>query len=594
MALQNTKQGRVLPALLLSSVSWYALDHVGPLTSGVGINPLAALCWGVLFMSGAALVSGGLKTTASAFNFLAAKTPSHDKGTWDLVKHPKQMKHELVKSGWGPLWGSYDSGAIPFAKRQTEIVIDFVSNATVLGVPGSGKGASHIIPNILAIRDSKTVISFKGSEACLTADALRERGENVRVLNLGDLWTDRLGQSDRYNIMGLINGCYLRPRGLLDVADDCNELNKQLIPAPPDGQKTEGEFFDEGGRDKLSFATQFCSLTLGESSTVGDVANLIGNRKELLRAAQWAAGELVNAEGQPAQMPLEQADWVQHHDPDDVENYIAYFRSLAAGVANSLGSAESKTGDSFLQTAKQSLNRFHKATRSHKALSCSTFTFSEQKEGDRPSTVFIIIDPSRLETQVEVASLVIWSMLTEWKRHPNKDRPVYLFADEVTNFKINGLGSLLTWGRGFGIRLFLYIQSIAAFRKIYGKEDTTTLLGTSDILSVLPGIVDPEDVKFVQDRSAEKTINTSSRRGNREKSEFNIDSIDYREETVPVLSKSEIMSTEKTILFVRKNPPWLVNSPLFAEIDPFRDQVGEDPHHKGRFLKPIKLRINRD
>ena len=540
------------------------------------------------------MVSDSLKTAASALNFLAAKTPSHDKGTWDLVKHPRQMKHELVKKGWGPLWGSYDSSVIPFVKRQTEIVIDFVSNATVLGIPGAGKGASHIIPNILAIRDSKTVISFKGSEACLTADALRERGENVRILSLGNLWTDRLGQSDRYNVMEPINSRYYQRGGLVDISDDCNEFNRQIIPAPPDGQKTEGEFFDEGGRDNVSFVIQFRALTLGINSTIGDVADLIGNRKELLQAAQWASGQLIGADGNPIQMPLEQADWVQHHGPDDVENYIAYFRSLAAGVANLLEANDSKTGDSFLQTAKQSLNRFHKATRANKALSSSTFTFSEQKEGDRPTTVFIIIDPSRLETQVEVASLVIWSMLTEWKRHPNKDRPVYLFADEVTNFKINGLGSLLTWGRGFGIRLFLYIQSIAAFRKIYGKEDTATLLGTSEILSVLPGLLDPEDIKFVQDRSAEKTINTSSRRGNREKSEFNIDSVDYREETVPVLSKSEIMSTDQTILFVRKNPPWKVNSPVYAEIAPFRDQVGEDPHHKGRFLKPIKLRINRD
>jgi hypothetical protein len=50
---------------------------------------------------------------------------------------------------------------------------------------------------------------------------------------------------------------------------------------------------------------------------------------------------------------------------------------------------------------------------------------------------------------------------------------VHVIADEATNFKVAGLADIMTWGRGYGIRLLLIIQDLAAFRRTYGKDAGT-------------------------------------------------------------------------------------------------------------------------
>lgn len=591
MAKQANKKGRTIPALILFVICWYLLDYTGPLIYRSELNPIAAIVWAVMSVAGAIISSKIFRGLANLSQFVATNTVTRTKGTWDFIKHPRQIKHELLGNGWGPFWGAFETRNFLGFKKHTAVVSDFVSNVMILGVPGSGKGACYQVNNIGNNNESKTIISFKGEDACITANMLRERGETVRIVNLGDLWRERLGESDGYNFQDLITDNYTRPGNLLDISDDCNEIGRQLVPPPPEGQKSDNEYFDEGGRDQLSFAMQFESIMKGYEGSFGGVADLIGNKAELLKSAQWVCGHLQNSDGSKAKLPLEDLPWTKLHNPQDVANYISYFKNLAGSVVDLLGEKDSKTGDSFLQTARQALSRFHKATRAYKATSSSSFRFYDQKEGDKPTTVFIVIDASRLESQIEVASLLLWCMLIEWKRHPNKDKPVYLIADEATNFKINGLGSLLTWGRGYGIRLMIFIQSIAAFRKIYGKEDTSTLLGTCEIRVFLPGLSDPDDVKYVKDSLGKKSVIARNRRGNRHDNELDISGIDYREDAIPLMSESEIMTTDKAIVFIRKNPPMLLRPVSYAEIDPIRNQVDENPFHKGKYLKPVKLRL---
>jgi type IV secretion system protein VirD4 len=170
------------------------------------------------------------------------------------------------------------------------------------------------------------------------------------------------------------------------------------------------------------------------------------------------------------QMPIEDSPWIDQQSSDDVVNYAEYFRGLGVKVVDLLEGQKSTAADSFQTGAQQAVARFNITTRAHKKTKRSSFRFSEQKEGDKPTTVFIVADAARIEAQKQVLGLIQWCMLLEHKRHKNHHRPVYLIADEATNFKLHDLGNLLTWGRGYGLRLHLIIQNLPAFRKVYGKD----------------------------------------------------------------------------------------------------------------------------
>lgn len=294
-----------------------------------------------------------------------------------------------------------------------------------------------------------------------------------------------------------------------------------------------------------------------------------------------------------AEMPIHESPWVERQDPEDVANYIAYYGGLAASIADLLGTEESRTADSFITGAQQALARFNITTRAHKKTKRSTFRFSDQKEGDKPTTVFIVADASRINAQMPVLGLLQWCMLQELKRHENKERPVYLLADEATNFKIHELGSLMTWGRGYGLRFHLFLQSLSAFRKTYGRETLNVLLSETEIKQFLPGQREPETLKLIEDILGQQSLVAQGHRADRNRSRFAIDGVDYREDGRPLMTADEIRRTDKTILIIRRNKPMLVDLPTIAEIAPWRKQIDINPFHGKPFLKPVKLRIKR-
>lgn len=278
------KRGRIIPALLLGGGAAYVLTIAGPVMHGPQINPLAAGAWLVLTVCAGALLTDTLRALADLFDREAALTATGLKGTSDWVKSLREIKHDLIAEGWAPYWG---------ASKGREVMAEFESNALTAGPAGSGKDVGEVQPQVLCIRESKVVVDFKGSSTCVLADCLRERGEIVRVLNLGDLWPEIVGPSDTYNPLGLIADNYWRSGGLMDVSDDLHELGLQLYPEPDGGgAKDDNRYFRDGSRDLIGFAIQICVLIDGDNATLGDVYALLNDRQSLLKHALWACGKL--------------------------------------------------------------------------------------------------------------------------------------------------------------------------------------------------------------------------------------------------------------------------------------------------------------
>ena len=576
------KQKRFVPSLLVGAAAWWVLQHSGPVLRGPEINLISALAAGLLTFCGLAVLSDTLRFIGGFADWMRARRPTGLKGTAGLVKSLRELRHDLIYGKWGPYWGTF---------KGREIISDYASNALSIGPAGSGKGVGVVIPTILAIPESKTIIDFKGELACVLAKPLRKRGETVRIVNLGNMWPDILWPSDGYNFLSVIADNYTRPGGLLDVADDCHELSMQLYPDPKGGSG-ENRYFDVGGRTKISFAVQTCILIKGEEANAGDVALML-NRSKLLRHAQWAAGRLEMEDGSTAEMPLDGLPWVELHDAEDVANYFEYYRNLADEVADLLAVEDSRSAEAFLKVAQQALAPFNIATRAHKVTSSSTFRFADQKQGRKPTTVFIVVDASKINAQKHALGLMQWCMFQELKRHPDKQRPVYLIADEATNYKLHDLGSLLTWGRGYGLRIHLIFQAISAFVEVYGPEALATVLSETEIKQFLAGQRDPQTLSLIEKMLAEESVVVQNNRGNIGGERFGVDGYDFREDGRSLMTADEIRRTDKTILIIRSNKPILRDLPSIAEIHPWRKMIDVNPFHGKPFLRPIKLRINR-
>jgi len=584
---------RTGPLIVLGVAGWVALDYAGPIKIGPVIQPIAAGAFCIAAAASLTLSARMLSGLGRLFDWLKAKTPTGLKGSAGLVKSLRELRRDLVLRGWGPYWGTF---------KRSEVMADYQSNALTVGPAGSGKGVGVLQITILTIQHSKVIVDFKGEFACVLADALRRRGETVHILNIGDVWPEILGPSASYNPLHLIADLFWQAGGLMDISDEVHEFGLQLHPEPPEkGGQSDNRYFDDWGRTIIGFCKVTAVLIDGYEATLASVHKLVSDRGALLNHALWVAGRLEDQDGKPLPaMPLHESPWLDRHEPEQIANFNEWYRGLAGSIADLLLVPESKTADSFLTVAQQALSRFNVTTRAHKKMQRSSFRFSGLKQGRKPTTAFLVADASRIEAQAPILGLVQWCFLQEMKRHPNKHRPVYLIADEATNFKIAGLDSLLTWGRGYGIRMHLVVQSLSAFRRVYGQDTLNTLLSETEIKQFLAGQREPDTLKLIESILGQQSLIVQGHRGSLRKAGpdggqgrelLPLDGTDYREEGRAILTQDEIRRTDKTILIIRRNKPLLVDLPPIAAIAPFRKQIAINPFHGKRFLRPVVLRL---
>ena len=282
------QRGRFIPALILGYGAWWLLQQSGPIVVGSEINPVPALATFLLATCGFVVVADFLRLTGNLMDWVKARTPRGQKGTARWVRSLRELGRDIKRKGWGPYWGVF---------KGREIIADFASNALTVGTAGSGKGVGELQPTALAIRASKTIIDFKGELACVLAEALRKLGERVCILNIGDMWTNILGSSNQYNPIQIIADNFQRPGGILDVTDDIHEMCLQLLPeSDGSGGKDDNKYFRDGSRSFIGFAIQTCVLIDGPDATLGDVAQMLNDRKSLLQHALWACGRLAQKE----------------------------------------------------------------------------------------------------------------------------------------------------------------------------------------------------------------------------------------------------------------------------------------------------------
>ncbi|MDJ0922256.1 MAG: type IV secretory system conjugative DNA transfer family protein [Henriciella sp.] len=599
MSGKTERQGRLLPSLVIGGAAYWVYSKTGPAMIGAEFILVPSLALGmctIALFSGLAQITKGF---GDLFEWLSAQQTTGLKGTAGLVKALRELGDDYEPKKLGPYWGAFEEKP----GRYTEIISQIEGSAMVCGTSSSGKSSSIVIPTILTIPSSKLVLDFKsGNLACQLAEPLRREGETVRILNFANANIDILGESDCYNPAHIITDCFRRKDGILEVFELLEEEAEQIYPEPAESNsgQTDNTYFRNGSRFLISWTNLTTRLIDGETATMGDSATMLMDRDSMLRHALWGCGRLPTSEDpehpEYASMPLEECEWAKNdlHDPQDVIDFISRYRAMCARVVKLLTDTDSRTADPFLEGAQQMMiSKFGIATRSNKITNKSTFRFSDQKEGKRPTTVFLVVDPNTLKAQGPLISHIQWCAMQEWKRHPNKHRPTYLIADECANFLIHDLGKLLTFARAY-CRMILFLQNFSSFRDAYSQEILSTLLSEAEIQLYLPGTREKEVLEYVVSKMGETSVMTRGKRGDRANGGLSIDGVDYREEGRPLMTADELRRTDDAVLFIRRNMAALVSVIPYAAIDAFRLIVGIDPFHGKKWLLPTQLRFTRD
>ncbi|PTN12489.1 type IV secretory system conjugative DNA transfer family protein [Nitrosomonas aestuarii] len=567
-------------ASIAGGLVWWALQLDAPLAGG-HVDWFSAF---VYFMAGLFCLHTAirlLENISHFIDFLASRKPSgqHGSAAWAKIK---EYKDALSRSKRGPFWGRALDGSRP------ALFFDYASNAMTIAPAGSGKGIFTVVTNIMSILHSKVIADFKGELVCMCKAALEKRGEIVRVLNPGNLWQNIIGQSDSYNPLDIIADDLTRPSGLRDVMDDLREMCAQILPEPGD-KETDNSYFREGSRRLITDAIFFEVMVDLFDATLSSVALLIENRTRLEDMARWVAGVDLEGKAHPeGPFPIERTEWAQGHDPQDLAEFAGLVRARAKNLIALMSGGDNRTFDSFITGSQIALAPFAFG-RLAPAMGRSTFRMSDLKEGKRPTTLFIVADASRMEAYKSFVGLMQWCCMTAVKRHDNKERPVHYILDEATNYKVNGLENLLTWGRSYGLRLHLIFQDLAAFERTYGKTALDTLLSETEIKQFLPGQRSPKTLELISKQMlGDQTMMAIGTSRSNEQPGL---SENLSEAGRPLATPDEIRRLLAGILFVRQHLPILFEPVSYAEIQPWRAQVGINPFHGKPFKKKVKIRL---
>ena len=577
----TTPAPSLLALVLLTALLGWGAYHTGPFVLGGAIQPLPAALAGLAALGLLRIIIESLTLLARLVDWLGAQVPTGKSGTARWARR-QDLKDELSRKLQGPFWGLSISQRGHSGKP---LFMDYVSNAMTVAPAGSGKGVSTVVPAGLSIRQSKVFSDFKGELVCILKAALERRGEKVRVLNPGGLWRELIGEGDSYNPLDIIVEDLHRPGGLRDVPDDLRELAAQIYPEPAqtDGENT---YWREGSRRAMADAMLIEAMVEEFDATLSSVAMLIEDRTALEHHLRWVVG--IDLDGKPlpeGPLPIEHTEWAAQHPPEDVKEFARLARSRAANWLALMTGSDNKTFDSFISGAQQALAPFAFG-RLAPSMRRSSFSMKALKEGNQPTTLFIVADASRMEAYKAYIGLIQWCAMTAIKRHPDKARPVYFIMDESTNYKIHDLENLLTWGRSYGLRLHLIFQDLSAFERTYGKTALETLLSETEIKQFLPGQRSPKTLEMIQKMLGEQSVMSASlspqARGLHEQ---------MSENPRPLMTADEIRRTAAGLLLVRRCPPILFEPISYAAVHPWRKLAGINPFHGKPYLKKVRLTL---
>lgn len=453
------------------------------------------------------------------------------------------------------------NGFFAGAFNQCAVFFNIESAGLVLSPAGGGKTVNFVIPALCHQAMNMIVPDLKGILACMTGDYRKKYFKHEIIhLNPGGLYRDKLGVGARYNPLIILIDDWNDPAQHVHLFPDARSIAKQLCPEP--AQASENEYWRNGSRKFLVFA--FIYLVTLESqikeATLSSALNLLSDPEYLETSLRVAAkGDIL--QGDLARLAKDMIAKIDHGDPKQIE--------------------------SFREGAVQVLEVFSASGSLAECTSTCDFRFADLRDKKKKTTVYLIADPTRMAVYAPWLGLVSWCAMTELIRKAN-GVPVCFLCDEITNFKIEGLPSLLTLAREFKIILWLIVQELEEWAKTYGRDSLETLLSQTEA-KIIMGSRNFKTCQLVSNMLGDMPqININHNLG---KSFLDPVSRSVSEGSRRLMTADEVRRTDQIIAFYRDEKPILLDKVGYHEIKPWSQRVGINPLFGKRFRGKTKLRL---
>lgn len=346
--------------------------------------------------------------------------------------------------------------------RNSELIFDTgeIHNITI-GKSGSGKGRSSIIPNSLTNCCSAVILDVKGELYKTTANQRRRMGHSVYCL-------------DPFNQLNL-NFARLNPFDLWKVIQHKDVMNfSQSLAQIICEQTSLKEPIWDGSAFHLISAL-ICYICTARSEGEKNLETLV----RLLTGDDVVYDLAVILDTQKSKMH----EWAYR----GISSFLQITDITRSGV---------------LFTA-QSYFRVFNSPQILNNLKESTIDLSEFMNGEKPMTIYVVIPPAYIQSHFPLVKVWFYTFLkalTERRKIPRN--PTVFYMDEIAQFgHFELLENIMTIGRGYGIKVWLFLQGLQQLQSNYPKGWRTMLENcgvlqifgvnnklTADEISALSGI----------------------------------------------------------------------------------------------------------
>ncbi len=345
--------------------------------------------------------------------------------------------------------------------RWMEVVGD--EHVLVFAPPGAGKSAALAVPTLLNFDGSVVVLDVKGELFELTS------GYRAEVLGQHVLRWGGVGEGTRFNPLAMV------PEDSREIAE-VQGIAEALIPAPREGGDT---FWSDSARQFL-VGVILHVLYVEPEPTLGEV------RKHLQRPMEELLGEMMTT---------------SHTGKDVVDEVRARAQEMLELAP--------QTRSSILRNAQRAFGAWADPA-VVKATSGCDFIPEDLVSGQRPVSLYLTVPAADVERLGPVLGLIVRQLLrffmSQDVAQSSTRHKVLLLLDELPILgRMSVLESAGAVMRGYGVLLYLIVQSQTRLKGLYGPYNTLAELCP---VHVCLGSGDVETAQWVSRRLGRRTVET--------------------------------------------------------------------------------------
>lgn len=375
-------------------------------------------------------------------------------------------------------------------------------NALIIGSSGSGKSRYYVMPNLAQANTSFLVTDPKGEVQRAMGQGLKDKGYQIRSLNLIDF--DR---SDTFNPLR-----YFNPE---QAEVDCAILVENLI-TNTSGQKPSGnsDFWEKAERALLTAFVSYIYFTKGAQGTLIDVVDMLA-KMQASEENEESISE-IDAIFESTKEYVEMFD----QNPDEYDEEATIMLNglrFACSQYNIYTQGAGETKKSIIISLGVRMAPLHMA-QLRRILGSDTI--DADQVGKRRSAIFLVI-PDSHQAFSFIASIFYELFfernmyLADHNPSGRLEVPVQCFMDEFANIgKLPSFERKIAVIRSRGISTSIIMQTYAQGKSLY-KDDWETIVGNCDSLLFLGGN-EPSTTEFISKRLGKETIisqDTSEQKG---------------------------------------------------------------------------------